>query len=85
MFWNKRGHDEDDLGNLWRALHDLESDNKRLRAEWADMFERLVRREDRIRKRLERGEAEPLPMTPQDVKTRLRASLAARRAPNGTS
>jgi len=78
MFWTKRGPSMDEF-------NDLKSEVKRLRAEWNDMFERLVRRDDRIRKRQERETESDGAFTPRaDVKAALRARLAARGGLNGS-
>ncbi len=64
----------------------LESEVRRLRAEWNDMFERLVRKDDRIRKAQEREKAAGAGLdTPGDVKAALRARVFASRGMNGTS
>jgi hypothetical protein len=64
----------------------LESEVRRLRAEWNDMFERLVRKDDRIRKAQEREkEAHPPSDTREGLKAALRARAFAQRGTNGTS
>jgi hypothetical protein len=55
--WNKPGPDADSerkLAALRIDMDDLKADHKRIRGEWEDIFERLTRREDRVRKREER-------------------------------
>jgi hypothetical protein len=73
-------------GPSLEEFRNLESEVKRLRAEWADMFERLVRRDDRIRKAQEREKAPTPPQdTPQELKAQLRARVFASRGLNGSS
>ena len=75
--WTRRGPAEDDLRALRNQLADLESAIKRLRSEWEDMYEKLVRRSERLRKREERQEQQiEMPETngmPLDRKAALRA------------
>ncbi len=55
-----------------------------LKGEWLEMYDKLTRRDDRIRKRQEREpEADPIQNTPQAVKAALRARWAATRGANG--
>lgn len=79
--WTRRGPAKDDLRELRGDVADLRAEVKRLRAEWEDMFERLVRRDDRIRKREERANgASPQLTIPQDKKAALWARLRAGKA-----
>ena len=75
--WTRRGPAEDDLRALRNQVADLESAIKRLRSEWEDMYEKLVRRSERLRKREERQEQQiEMPEAngmPLDRKAALRA------------
>lgn len=67
--WNRRGPAEDDLRT---RVAELESDNRRIRAEWADILDRLLRMEERARKRQERETPkEPAQETTAGKKARL--------------
>jgi hypothetical protein len=82
--WTRRDPPPDDVRRLRQEVEDLRSDLKRIRAEWEDMFERLCRRDDRIRKRQERETAPDqgsLPLVSR--KMALRARVAARGGSNG--
>ena len=82
--WKRDGKQTDEIRTLTHRIEDLERQFRGLNTEWLDMYDKLARRDDRIRKREERQSAgDPLPMTPQDVKAALRARLAAGRASNG--
>lgn len=70
--WNRRGPAEDDLRT---RVADLEADNRRLRAEWKDILDRLLRLDERQRKRQERAEA---PETTQDTRAARKAALRLR-------
>lgn len=71
--WNRRGPAEDDLRT---RVADLEADNRRLRAEWSDILDRLLRMDERQRKRLERSEAaDPPNETPAAKKALLRLRM----------
>jgi len=68
--WTRREPAED---NLRTRVADLEADNRRLRAEWKDILDRLLRMDERQRKRAERAEApEPSQETPAARKALLR-------------
>lgn len=61
--WKRRVPAEDDLRTLKTAVADLQADQRRLQAEWLDMYEKLTRRDERLRKREERAAGtEPLPI-----------------------
>jgi hypothetical protein len=60
---------------------DLEADNRRLRAEWKDILDRLLRMDERQRKRAERAEA---PDPAQDTTAARKALLRLRVRENGT-
>jgi hypothetical protein len=82
----RRGPETDELRTVREQVLDLQSEVKRLRAEWEDMFEKLCRRDDRIRKRQEREPApDPAPTTTHDLKAALRARVASRGGMNGLS
>lgn len=68
--WTRVGPEEDDIRRLEHAvsvltasLNDTQADVRRLQAEWLDMYDKLVRRDERLRKREERaaGPADPTP------------------------
>jgi hypothetical protein len=62
-FWTRKGPAEDDWRALKRRVDDMEADVRRLQAEWVDMYDKLVRRDERLRKREERaGAQETLPL-----------------------
>jgi len=84
MFWKRKGPTSEEFRTLTHRVEDLERAMRGLQAEWLEMYEKLSRRDDRIRKRQEReNEPDPLPMTPQAVKAALRARWAATRGTNG--
>lgn len=65
---------------LRTRVADLESELRRIRAEWHDVLDRMLRIEDRSRKRAERAEAvPPTPITPADTKAALRARVFGQR------
>ena len=73
-FWTRREPAED---NLRTRVADLEADYRRLRAEWSNILDQLLRLDQRQRKRAERAEqSDPAPATPAAVKAALRARLA---------
>ena len=73
--WTRREPAQDDLRTRLLAL---ESEHRRIRAEWADILDRLLRMDERQRKRAERAEtSDPAPQTPHDVKAALRARWLA--------
>lgn len=73
--WLKgRGPAEDDLRTRVAAL---ESDLRRIRAEWADILDRLLRMDERQRKRQERSEAAT---EPSESPARRKALLRLRAA-----
>lgn len=77
-----RGNDQDELRT---RVAELESYNRRLRAEWADILDRLLRLDERQRKRQERAEAPTdTPDTPAARKRALRLRLASQGTHNGT-
>jgi predicted nuclease with TOPRIM domain len=79
-----RGRTQDELRTLRGELEDVRSDVRRLRAEWADLFEKMVRLDDRIRKRQERAEApDPSPTPAKPDKSALWSRLKARGLANG--
>lgn len=64
--WKRTGPAEDDVRALRTRVDDMEADIRRLKAEWLDMYDKLVRRDERLRKREERaGGGEPLPADPK--------------------
>lgn len=76
--WTRREPAKDDLRT---RVADLESEMRRLRAEWADILERFLRLDERQRKRAERAESsEP----PQDPLRQRKALLRLRVRSNGT-
>jgi len=75
--WTRREPAMDDLRT---RVADLESDNRRLRAEWKDILDRLLRLDERNRKRAERAEA---PDPPQDTPAARKALLRSRMRDNG--
>lgn len=80
-WWNRGGPAKD---NLRTRVADLESDHRRIRAEWSDILDRLLRLDDRHRKRQERAEAAaPAPKQAATGKAALWARVRAGRA-NGT-
>lgn len=74
----QRGPAEDDLRTRVAAL---ESDNRRIRAEWADILDRLLRLDERQRKRQERSETPP---ESSESPARKKALLRLRAGLNGT-
>lgn len=73
--WTRKGQDPD----LIRRLEAVESQQRLLLAEWLEMYDKLTRRDERLRKRQERENgAGGTQDTPQDVKAALRARVAAR-------
>lgn len=76
--WTSRGPAQDDLRT---RVADLEADNRRLRAEWKDILDRLLRMDERQRKRAERAESSDLPLTtPAARKAVLRLRVRANAA-----
>jgi hypothetical protein len=76
--WTRREPVQDDLRT---RVADLESDNRRLRAEWKDILDRLLRLDERNRKRAERAEGlDPA----QDTPAARKAALRLRVRHNGT-
>lgn len=68
--WTRREPAQDDLRT---RVAELESDIRRLRAEWKDILERLLRMDERQRKRAERAESsDPALETPAQRKALLR-------------
>lgn len=61
--WTRSEPAKDDLRALRASVADLEADVRRLQAEWLDMYDKLVRRDERLRKREERaaGPVDPAP------------------------
>lgn len=57
-------------------MKDLEADVRRLQTEWLDMYEKLVRRDERLRKREERAGTvqESLPLGKAALWSRLKAN-----------
>lgn len=70
--WNRRVPAQDDLRT---RVADLEADNRRLRAEWKDILDRLLRMDERARKREERAGVERTPETAQERKAVLRLKV----------
>ena len=84
MRWPWSGQDGDTIRNCRAEVAQLDSDFRRLKAEWLDMYDKLTRRDERLRKREERAEKDaPVSETPGDLKMALRARLAARGGRNG--
>lgn len=75
--WTSRGPAQDDLRT---RVADLEADNRRLRAEWKDILDRLLRLDERQRKRAERAET---PEPPLDTPARRKELLRLRLGSNG--
>lgn len=75
--WTRREPAKDDLRT---RVADLEADNRRLRAEWKDILDRLLRMDERQRKRAERAEALE---TPQETPAAKKALLRLRLRDNG--
>lgn len=75
--WTRTEPAQDDGRALRASVADLEADVRRLQAEWLDMYDKLVRRDERLRKREERAAVvqEPLPLG--------KAALWARAKANG--
>lgn len=53
--WTRAVPAEDDVRELRQAVADLQADVRRLQSEWLDMYDKLVRRDERLRKREERA------------------------------
>jgi hypothetical protein len=70
--WTRREPAQDDLRT---RVADLESAILRLRAEWADVLDRLLRLDERQRKRAERAESSG---PPQDTRAARKAVLRLR-------
>lgn len=71
--WKRREPAQDDLRT---RVADLEADNRRLRAEWKDILDRLLRMDERARKREERAASpERTPETAQERKAVLRLKV----------
>lgn len=77
--WTRREPAQDDLRT---RVADLEADNRRLRAEWKDILDRLLRLDERQRKRQERAEAQD---PPQDTQAARKAALRLRVREHGIS
>lgn len=78
--WTRREPAEDTLRT---RVGDLESEVRRLRVEWKDTLDRLLRLDDRQRKREERSEAPThAPVSHRDRKAALWSRM---RSGNGTS
>ena len=75
--WTRTEPEQDDVRALRASVSDLQADVRRLNAEWVDMYDKLVRRDERLRRREERAAA--VVETPADGK----ASLWARAQANG--
>jgi len=75
--WTREEPAKDDLRELRASVSDVQADVRRLNAEWVDMYDKLVRRDERLRRREERAAAvqEPLPLG--------KAALWARAQVNG--
>lgn len=83
-WWTRREPAKDDLRTLARRVDDLEADMRRLKAEWVDMYEKLVRRDERLRKREERAGQSQLDLIPAPAtKAALWARLKLQRGSNG--
>lgn len=75
--WTRREPAKDSLRT---RVADLEADHLRIRAEWKDVSDRLLRMDERQRKRAERAEPhEPPQDTPAARKAALRLRLMAQR------
>jgi len=70
--WTRREPAED---NLRTRVADLEADHRRLRVEWQDILDRLLRMDERQRKRAERAET---PEPPLDTRAARKAALRLR-------
>lgn len=75
---------QDDLRTVMHRLEDVEREIRGLKAEWLEMYDKLTRRDERTRKRLERETApDPAQMTPQERKAALRERFGITRGRNG--
>lgn len=65
---------------LAASVADLQADVRRLQAEWLDMYDKLVRRDERLRKREERAGVvqESLPLGKTALWARLKANGASK-------
>lgn len=79
--WTRTVPAQDDVRALRASVADLEADVRRLQAEWLDMYDKLVRRDERLRKREERAGAvqETLPLGKAALWARLKANGQERR------
>lgn len=59
--WTRSEPAKDDLRALRASVADLEADVRRVQAEWVDMYDKLMRRDERLRKREERAAVVPEP------------------------
>jgi hypothetical protein len=75
--WTRTEPAEDNVRALRAKVEDLDADVRRLKAEWVDMYDKLVRRDERLRRREERAAVaqEPIPLG--------KAALWARAQANG--
>lgn len=78
--WKRVEPAEDDIRTLRGQLADVQADVRRLQAEWLDMYDKLVRRDERLRKREERAGVvqETLPLGKTALWARLKANGASR-------
>jgi len=83
--WKQERPNEDDYRNLYNEVLTLRAEMKAIRTEWEDVFEKLQRRDDRLRKRQERDRTSEGVQQPLDLKSALRARVAAQRGSNGIS
>lgn len=77
------------MDDLRTRVAELESELRRLRAEWSDVLDRFTRMGERQRKREERQErseaGDPTPITAKPTKAALWARLNRTGVANGTS
>jgi len=82
--WKRAVPEQDVIRELRHRVEDLEREVRGLKAEWLDQYDKLTRRDERLRKRQERentpGHTED---TPQGQKAQLRARAFALRGSNG--
>ena len=82
--WKRQVREPDTIRELRHQLEDLQRDVRGLKAEWLDMYEKLTRRDERLRKRQERENgATPPQDTLQAQKAQLRARALGMRGSNG--
>lgn len=81
--WKRRVPAEDDLRTLRAQLADVQADVRRLQAEWLDMYDKLTRRDERLRKREERaaGAETPAPLDKRALWSRVRSQPASNGRP----